>query len=463
MNEISESIAIYIGHFHPLVVHLPIGFLFFLFFLELIIWKTKNDSLKSVRFYLAGLSMLSSIAAVFLGYLLAMEGGYDAELLEKHEHAGQILAIISIVIFILEWKLKEKAYFERTFQASVLVSVIMLSVVGHYGGSLTHGSEYLSVAQAFEPKGVKAEAIAITDINQAVVYSQIIHPIIERKCVQCHNPDKIKGGLRMDSYELLMEGGDSGEVIVAGNAAGSELVKLIHMEPSEKRAMPPKGKTPLTENEMALIEWWIEQGAAKDKKVADLQANDKIKTILAKYTSGGEAGEESTETALPQVAAAPAKAIEDTKNLGINVIPVSQESNLLDVRCIIGKKEWSDAKTEKLLAIKEQIFTLDLSGTSITSKSLSAISQMPHIETLLLQNTSLSDTGFESLSALKNLKILNLYAVPLTDKSIESLSKINSLKKIYIWKTNISPKGVELLKSKLPNVEVVGVESGKQA
>ena len=53
------------------------------------------------------------------------------------------------------------------------------------------------------------------------------NPSSSKHCYSCHGPDKQKGRLRLDSYELLMRGGKHGPVVKAGNAKGSELIRRV--------------------------------------------------------------------------------------------------------------------------------------------------------------------------------------------------------------------------------------------
>lgn len=85
----------------------------------------------------------------------------------------------------------------------------MLSVTGHLGGALTHGEDFLSqpLLSMFGFAPVKEVRKPIININEALVYKDIIEPVLEQKCVQCHNSQKQKGSLRLDTPELLLKGG----------------------------------------------------------------------------------------------------------------------------------------------------------------------------------------------------------------------------------------------------------------
>lgn len=94
-----------------------------------------------------------------------------------------------------------------------------------------------------------------------ITYATDVYPIFEQRCLSCHDEDKRKGGLSLAAFNMAMEGGSSGQVIVPGDADGSRLVKLI--EWSQEPIMPPKGD-PLEDEQIELIRNWIMEGAPRD-------------------------------------------------------------------------------------------------------------------------------------------------------------------------------------------------------
>lgn len=92
-------------------------------------------------------------------------------------------------------------------------------------------------------------------------FREQIQPILERNCVRCHTKDKVKGGLRMDTHELLLEGGETADAVVAGNVEKSELLVRIHLRPIDEGVMPDEGQA-LKPEEVALLDAWVEGGAS---------------------------------------------------------------------------------------------------------------------------------------------------------------------------------------------------------
>ena len=101
-------------------------------------------------------------------------------------------------------------------------------------------------------------ALAEEDIKASEkLFKEKVAEILELNCVRCHNATTFKGKLSLESYDAAMKGGDSGEVIIAGESAQSLLVEMIS---GDKPEMPAK-TDPLTKEEVALIRKWIDTGA----------------------------------------------------------------------------------------------------------------------------------------------------------------------------------------------------------
>lgn len=106
------------------------------------------------------------------------------------------------------------------------------------------------------------------DTEKAEFFEKKVRPVLANFCVGCHGPEKQKAGLRLDSRDALLTGGDNGPVIVPGKAQSSLLIKAIHYDNSPR--MPPKGK--LSAEAIEDLVRWIDQGAVwPDAKVANLR------------------------------------------------------------------------------------------------------------------------------------------------------------------------------------------------
>ena len=100
--------------------------------------------------------------------------------------------------------------------------------------------------------------------NAPVSFAADVFPILQARCVGCHQPAKAQGGYLMTDAAALLAGGDSGLAAVApGDAAGSFLLDRVTPDADGHAEMPPDGP-PLSEAERALLRDWIAAGAVDD-------------------------------------------------------------------------------------------------------------------------------------------------------------------------------------------------------
>ncbi len=81
-----------------------------------------------------------------------------------------------------------------------------------------------------------------------------VKPLLDSRCLSCHGPDKQKGGLRVDSRDAILKGGEHGPAVVPGKPAESLLVQVV-LHAKKDLEMPPKEK--LTTNDIAVLTRWI--------------------------------------------------------------------------------------------------------------------------------------------------------------------------------------------------------------
>jgi uncharacterized membrane protein len=245
------------GRMHPLLLHFPIVLLVLA---GLLFWfpKILDNSSKSMLRILLLSALFFTGLTVIAGLFLSAEEGYVQEDLQNHQWTGLLVFWLGS-IWYLAW-VKEKSGLAKTMSASVLALVL---VTGHLGASLTHGEDFL-----FSPMSAKVSA-PLVSLDEAIAYDHVIRPILEQKCVSCHKSSKQKGDLRLDEVRFILAGGKNGDVIDLENPEKSHLLHRIFLPLEEEEHMPPKGKPQLTEKEIQLLESWILENAAFDKKVVE--------------------------------------------------------------------------------------------------------------------------------------------------------------------------------------------------
>lgn len=406
----------FIGKFHPLLVHLPIGFL--LIGLILYGWQLW-DKRKDFSNVLAPIFLMGAIAATLscaTGLLLMNDGDYDVDALDRHKYAGISLAVISFYVWYL--CKRSSATINKHFFTVGLFFLIMIT--GHYGGTLTHGSGFLR----FNPK-IETEVAEIKNIENAVVFKDLIQPILTNKCVSCHGPEKMKGNLRLDNVSYVQKGGKTGNLITPPDPL---ILKRILLSPEDEHHMPPKEKGQLTQEEFQLIKWWIDQGASFSASVAQLKKDSIITTILNKKRTNPTAV--STEETWPIVDAADPNILKKLRTAGASISPISAESNLLNVN-LLNVKDSSIQFWETLALISPQLIRLKADLPFITNDHLKFLVNSKNLQKLSLIGTKINDDAFSIIKQLTSLQSLNLSNTSVSSKGLETLRFNKNLRYLY--------------------------------
>jgi len=253
MDSVSD-ISQFIGRFHLVLLHLPIGLLAALAFLELLAFKPEWRQARSGNPFLLVLALPAALGTAACGWLLGESGGYDERLLFLHRWTGVAVTVVVCLMSIAHWRGRPSLYRILAFAA-----VPLIVVTGHFGGSLTHGSGYFT-RHAPSWLGGGADAGPTTAGGTAAFAA--VEPILSEYCYSCHGPEKSKSGLRVDSAELLLEGGDSGPALIAGDADESLVIVRIVLPLEHDDHMPPGGRPQPSVEEVARLRDWILAGAS---------------------------------------------------------------------------------------------------------------------------------------------------------------------------------------------------------
>ena len=198
------DISTFLGRLHPLMVHIPIGFILLAGIFNWASYFPKYKQLSTASEFALLLGAMAGVAACLMGWLLSKTGDYDYNLLEAHKISGIVLTALSFVLyFFLSEKGQSLLSIPHRVQSFIYLGlVILMSYAGHQGGNLTHGTEYLSLATLTEKQREKPE-----NMEAVLVYEDLIQPILKSKCTQCHQAGKKKGELILTSFAELNKGG----------------------------------------------------------------------------------------------------------------------------------------------------------------------------------------------------------------------------------------------------------------
>lgn len=427
----------FFGRFHVLVLHLPIGILLMSALMEIYyVFKNKprNSLLKWIWFWGA----ISAIAACILGYMLSLGGGYSPDAVFVHKTFGISVAALSIICwlyFSVLTQSKESSSKTNKIIISVLSSVqlLLLFSTGHYGANMTHGETYLvehapnavRILAGFEPR--KPPRPPVTTIEQAHIYDDLIEPMFKQRCISCHNDGKQKGKLNLASIQGIEKGGRTG--VTFGNSADkSELYKRITMDSHDKKFMPAEGKTPLSNEQVASIAWWINAGSPTTGKIVDHKLPEKSKLALMRTLGlAAKAG----SWPLSKIEPLSAALVTELRNHGFVVKTIAKNVNYVDLDLSSSSNELTNEAIASLLKAKTHIAYLNLVDSNVTDAHLNQIAQLSNLIKLRLEKNNVTSEGVNALSSLTNLEYLNLYNTDVNASDLSELKALSKLKAIY--------------------------------
>lgn len=426
-----------LGRLHLLLLHLPIGLLAFALFFELTgLYRRQKDSQNAARLLL-GWGALTAVLSAACGWLLAREGGYDEDLLWRHQWLGFGTAGLAVAA----WALRN----QRAGLPALGLCVGALIATGHFGGSLTHGENYLFEKEEKTPERTETPP-AISP--QSIVFQDIVQPVLKTKCQGCHRPGKKKGGLDLSSPESILAGGENGSVLIPGRPDESPLLQKILLPLHDDDHMPPAGKPQLSANELALLRWWIAQGADFQKKLADMPADSSIEKILNSF-----APPPHSPVFDLKVSAASAADLEKLRAAGASVMPLGIDLPWLSVS-FAGNRKLDGQALSALRPLSGQVVDLDLSGTNLDAALWEKLPDLPHLTRLHLARTQTTDAMLAKLAASPFLEFINLSGTSVSDKGVGSLAGLKHLRALYCWQSSVSASGLQQLGSQLPALKI---------
>jgi hypothetical protein len=318
-----------------------------------------------------------------------------------------------------------------------IASLFLLIYTGHRGAHLTHGDNYISMETLLHKQREKP-----TQVSEALIFEDVVHPILEKRCMQCHQERKRKGGLSMLTLASILKGGKHGPAVVPGNLDESELFRRISLDPSHEDYMPADGKPPLTKTEKEIIRWWIDKAlAVEKKKISELKNHNEIELLAASSLGlGGFSLEEITSLTdqkinenIPQML--DLKLVEKLREKGLVVRVMFQKPVMLDVTLPPRSGIKMENIIDELRPVVKNIIWLNLSDNDFTDGDLEILMQMSNVEKIRLEKNPISDGIYEYLEGLKYLETLNLNETKVTEASVNRLRQNPTVKRIYTWKT----------------------------
>ena len=435
-----DDFLILIGRFHPLIVHLPIGFIVLGILIELNKKKLgwSNDALKFIFFW----ASITGVFSIISGFFQYQNGGYLWETVQNHFIAGVLTIILSFSFYL---KLIENSIFKSIpRKLFTIANSVILILTGHLGGNITHGEEHL-VEPINNLIGINEEEPLTVkyyeDFKDKPLFSSVIQPIIDQKCVKCHNSKKSNGKLRMHNTKEFMKGGKSGSIINNDTPEISEMYIRIHLPKEEKKHMPPKSVKQLTRQEISLISMWIENGSSFEKSIKDFKLEENIINYFFDT--------EKPFFPMVKVSAPDDESIRKIRENKIIINPLNKNSNFLKVSSI-NNLDFNNDDISLLSDIKKNVVSLDLSDSKITDSIFSQLKYFANLTVLKLNNTTITGKKINQLVELKNLKRIYLVNTNFKDEYINVLTQFKSLQNVYLYNERNNSQNIKR-KSKFDN------------
>lgn len=443
----------FLGRFHVLALHLPIGILLLTVALDLLSRNSRHSYLVQALPLCWAATTITAMVTVVLGLMHFSEGGFDGATASAHRNYGISVAVISLVVWYLAARRQSLYLLVRLFSNAVLL--FLVTMTGHYGGNLTHGSTYL-VEYAPAPlralAGLPTRRPTPIDVGAADPWHDVVRPLLQARCLSCHNEDKRRGELDLSSLDGLLAGGENGPVVATGNAAGSDLYRRITLPQDHEDVMPAEGKTALTEAQIRILGWWIDAGMPVDTEISQLGIENIVVELLAAELGLATTGTASEAAPYPEI---PLEALEQLTTKGWLVRLQSQQSNGLFVSLYSPRQEVPPEMLETLISASPSIVDLDLAGTGLDDVTLGLIGNMPVLETLNLGDNEITDESMTLVAGFQSLHVLNLHGNSgVTDAGLAQLFPLSNLQSLYLWRTGTSPAGIAALRLALPRLTI---------
>jgi uncharacterized membrane protein len=451
--EPENQLLIFIGRFHPLILHFPIvliltttAFVLMGFFYP--VYK-KPLIIRSLLWS----SVLFSFTAIFAGYLLFVSEGYSGELVINHFYGALATgAFISICLIIYELNQNRKLNSGFGFYLMLGLANLSLAYTSHLGGSLTHGEDFLTAPlKALLP--VKKVDKSPEDM---LVFQDMVATVLETKCVSCHNENKSKGDLLLNNYEAVMAAGKSQKnAVVPGDTSKSELITRVMLPEGHEDRMPPEGKPGLTENEISLLTYWISSGASDSLKYGQIEDQDVLSEI-----EGLMPGIQQAQYKIIEEKEAFDAALLELETIGAQTGVEIEADGLSNDKYFGMKMKFPPAPVDnealkKFSAYFPYFSRVSLASANIDDDALFFLGKMPQLRRLILQKTSINGEGLPYLKDLAYLEELNLSFAPIEDANLLHLITFKNLKKVYLFGTPVQPEVIAALQKHTPELEII--------
>ncbi len=429
-------LAQFFGRFHPSVVHFPIALLLLVALVEVAGATRRWRAVRGSAGFVLSLATVAAFAAAILGWLLAWSGSYRGAQVTDHMWCGIWLCAACLACLVLRRRGDRGP--GAAYALGLAATVALTAVTGHLGGRLTYGDNYLTQYLPARPRAwlglpparpPAAPAAPASGSGPSAAgtpfYAAAIAPILQAHCTVCHDANKQKGKLRLDTYEWVMSGGEDGPVVRPGDPGHSDLYRRITLPVDDDDFMPSDGKPPLKAAEVMLIAHWITTGATA------MRPDNFVPVVAAPKPA---------PAAAPDYRPLLARAGQLADSLGVDLLPRSQEpTDGLILRATSAPGRCGNAALAALAPVADLIVEAELARTPVTDACLGTLAGFRNLQALDLSHTAITSANLGALAPLRRLARLNLTDTGIDAAGLAKLRAMPALRHVYYYQTKAFP------------------------
>ncbi|RPG86600.1 MAG: hypothetical protein CBC33_002025 [Coraliomargarita sp. TMED73] len=442
----------FIGSFHPVILHLPIGLWFGVLALFVLHLFQRERVQESLVFGSALVTLVFAIFTFAAGFVLYLGGGYGSGSIAFHMYSS-LAFLTALIAFVIGFG---GGFGSLYCTLTAITTSAILLISGHAGGVITHG-EPLDRApwRVFAARQAKAEALALGKTGEGHVFADLVMPILNEKCIACHGTERAKGRLQMDSYIDLIKGGSKGLAYVPGDLSASLMITRMHLPLEHSERMPPAERPQLDAGELAFLEWWVTAGLPENQLVRDTMIPEEHALYVNSLIGNSEEAMQAQALKMRKNALMAAYAEIQAQFPGVLVQSIQNDAVFeLSSSSMFGYNE--EAVREALAPLAESVVRIDWNRRPLDASWIHLFAQSKSLQVLNLTDCDFSADALSVLLAKKNsLKKINLTGTAFSDRHIDHLIENSGIETIVLTDTDLSKSGFSRLISDLPGTQVI--------
>ena len=435
---------IFLGRFHPMVLHLPIGLLVLAVIIDLgrlTPWSGRFPRTTA----LMGLVTFTAFCAAVHGILLFVGEDYgDSELARRHLIGGSLFTTLSAAAFVFKIWATDGPNARKVGAASLALTLSVMAFASHEGASITHGSEYLG---QYAPGPLKALLGGKTtqqeekESDLPLEHAVAVQPILDLTCIKCHRPEKSAGRLKLDSYAAFAKGGKNGPGFVANSVEHSLFLKRMYLPLEDEDHMPPADHPQPTP----------EQGT-----LASFSPSDSMMNIVRSTNEAKAMQKEIVEIPRIDLASLVGEVSRFNGHLTGKLTFVLAGQPILHFDCFDGPGLVNDEVLDQLLPFAPYLHNIDLNGADVTTAGvIRLLEHTTALERLSLNGCAIDDTIVNAALTCSALRSLSLVETDVTDKGLARLVRHASIQHIYVGNSAVTPQGRQHALEQIPLPQII--------